>query len=277
MEPTAAAPIGATLLSALCAGMVLLSGEAAAQTRSAERKVDLELVLAADISGSMDIDEAALERQGFADAIRDPQVIDAIQRGWLGRIAVTYVEWAGQNYQRTLVDWTEISDAASAEAFAVAIESHVPRTEMYTSISALLLYATATFENNGFDGLRQVIDVSGDGPNNRGVHVLAARERALAAGVVINGLPIVNDRLGPYGLPPLKNLDLYYEDCVIGGPGAFVIVANGFEDFARAIRQKMLLEISDRAPPTIRRVAERRRPPCDAGEMQLRQRGYDDF
>ena len=251
----------------------------AAPSLAEERAVDLELVLAADISGSMDLEEATLQRQGFVEALRHPEVIEAILSGPLRRIAVTYVEWAGEPHQTTLVDWTEIGDAGAAAAFAKAVEAPPVTTALWTSISTVIDYAAARFEDNGFRGERRVIDISGDGPNNRGAYVLDARDRAVAAGIVINGLPIVNDRPGPYGLAPLPNLDLYYEDCVIGGFGAFVVVANGFADFARAIRRKMLLEIAGRVPhrPLLQPVSEGLRPPCDAGERQIRNMMYEDY
>ena len=239
-----------------------------------ERTVDLELVLAADISDSMDEEEAALQRQGFANAIHHPQVIEAIQSGPLGRIAVTYVEWSGEHIQRTLVQWTEISDTESARAFADAIEQHPMRIEKwikYTSISALIARAARSFEGNRFQGQRRIIDISGDGPNNRGTYVVHARDRAVADGITINGLPIVNNRPGPWGYPPMPDLDLYYEDCVIGGPGSFIVVADGFQDFTRAIRRKLLLEIADVAPlvPLVRLASYKIRPPCNAGEQRL--------
>ncbi len=239
---------------------------------AAERAVDLELVLAADISGSMDLEEAALQRGGFAGAIRHPQVIEAIQSGPYGRIAVAYVEWAGFLIQSTLVDWTEVADAASAAAFAEAVERPALRTGLWTSISTVIAYAARSFTGNGFRARRRIIDISGDGPNNRGINVVHARDRAVAAGIVINGLPIINGRPGLYGFPPLPDLDLYYRDCVIGGAGSFVVVADGFKDFARAIRRKMVLEIAGAAPtaPPFRLVGAKPRPPCDAGEQQLR-------
>ena len=264
------------LALATLAGLTL---PAAAPSPAQARAVDLELVLAADISGSMDLEEATLQRQGFVEALRHPDVIEAILSGPLQRIAVTYVEWAGEHYQTTLVDWTEIGDAESAAAFAKDVEAPPVTTALWTSISTLIEFAARSFEDNGFEGERRVIDISGDGPNNRGEYVVDARDRAVAAGIVINGLPIVNDRPGPYGLAPLPNLDLYYEDCVIGGFGSFVVVANGFADFARAIRRKMLLEIAGRAPPRplLRPVAERVRPPCDAGERQIRNMMHEDY
>lgn len=244
-----------------------------------ERLVDLELVLAADISGSMDLEEAGLQRRGFANAIRHPDVIEAIKSGLYGRIAVTYVEWAGAPHQVTLVDWTEISDAKTAENFALRILAVPVATAAYTSISGVIEYGGDLFVKNGFKGTRRVIDISGDGPNNSGEYVNHARDRAVQNGIVINGLPIMNDRPSRYGLPPLKNLDLYYQDCVIGGFGAFVVVANGFQDFARAVRKKLILEIAGVPPQDFKiyRAAERKRPPCNAGEIQMMNRGLNDF
>ena len=225
----------------------MLTGNRAMAT---EREVDLELVLAADISTSMDLEEAALQRRGFVLAIRHPEVIAAIQSGPLGRIAIAYMEWADYHYQNMLVDWTEVSDEASAAAFAEAIERAPLIGLDWTSISAAITYAARSIDGNGFRAYRRIIDISGDGPNNKGAYVVDARDRAVADGFVINGLPIVNDRPEPtYGFPALPNLDLYYEDCVIGGPGSFIIVADGFKDFARAIRRKMLLEIAGMVPP----------------------------
>lgn len=265
------------LLAAFCL-LLAPTGFAAA----ADRPVDLELVLAADISGSMDRAEATLQRQGFVAALRHPEVIAAIEGGMLGRIAVTYVEWAGPYFQHTLVGWTEIADAVSANRFADAVAAPQIVTERYTSIGTLINTSAARFSGNGFEGTRRVIDIAGDGPNNRGEYVHISRDRAVAAGIVINGLPIINDRPSPGGYPPMPDLDLYYEDCVIGGPGAFLVVANGFEDFARAILRKMILEIAGRTPPPERLhfAASRPRPACDFGERQLekwRPGGFFDY
>lgn len=245
---------------------------AALQPAWAQRKVDLELVLAADVSGSMDLEEAALQRQGFVSALRHPDVVATIQRGRLGRIAVSYVEWADDHFQTTLADWAEISDAASAAAFAAKVEDQPVRTAYWTSISTVISYAGRQFQNNGFSARRRIVDISGDGPNNTGEFVIHARDRALAAGITIDGLPIINGRPGPYGFMPLPNLDHYYEDCVIGGFGAFVVVAYGFRDFTRAIRRKMILEIAGVRPsrPLLHRAVAEDRPPCNAGEVQLR-------
>ena len=240
---------------------------------TAEWAVDLELVLAADISRSMDLEEAELVRQGFVRAIRHPTVIDAIQRGPLGRIAVTYLEWGGDQYQRTRVDWAEIADVSSASAFAEAVEQSSVILVEWTSISGAIAFGAQSFEGNGFRGERRIIDISGDGPNNRGVYVINARDRAVAEGIVINGLPIINERLNTYGFPPFPDLDLYYEDCVVGGPGSFIVVADGFKDFARAILHKLVTEIAGRATPLplLWLAAARPRPPCNAGEIQLQE------
>ena len=240
---------------------------------AAERAVDLELVLAVDISNSMDMEEAALVRQGFVRAFRHPDVIDAIQRGQLGRIAVTYVEWGHHQYQRTRVDWVEIADASSAAAFAEAVERSSVMLVEWTSISGAIAFGAQRFEGNGFRSERRIIDISGDGPNNNGPYVVAVRDRALAKGIVINGLPIINGRPQMYGYPTFPDLDLYYEDCVIGGPGSFVVVADGFKDFARAVLRKLVTEIAGRTLPQnfIWLAADRPRPPCSAGEIQLQE------
>ncbi len=234
--------------------------------------MDLELVLAVDISRSMDLEEAALQRQGFVRAFRHRDVIDAIQRGRLGRIAVTYVEWGSAQYQRTRVDWAEVADANSAAAFAEAVERSSVMLVEWTSISGAIAFGAQSFEANGFRSERRIIDISGDGPNNNGGYVNLARDRAVAGGIVINGLPIINDRPNTYGYPLMPDLDLYYEDCVIGGPGAFIVVADGFKDFARAILRKLVTEIAGRAPALrlLRLAADRPRPPCNAGEIRLK-------
>jgi len=210
--------------------------------------VDLELVLAVDVSGSVDEDEAYLQRQGYLRAVTHEQVIAAIQSGRLGRIAMTYVEWAGDHYQNTLVDWTIVHDMKSAQRFADKIATHPLQTEMWTSISQSINYAIDILALSPHKGARRVIDLSGDGANNSGSVVVTARDRAVELGYTVNGLPIINGRPSPYGMPQIENLDRYYRECVIGGPGAFIIVANGFDDFARAIRRKLILEIAGLTP-----------------------------
>ena len=237
------------------------------------RAVDLELVLAVDISRSMDLEEAALVRQGFVSALRHPEVIAAIERGPLGRIAVTYVEWGGERYQITRVDWAEVANAASAAAFAEAVERSSVILVEWTSISGAIAFAAQRLEDNGFQSARRIIDISGDGPNNSGPYVNQVRDWAVTNGIAINGLPIINDRPNLYGYPPFPDLDLYYQDCVIGGPGAFMVVAKGFRDFARAILSKMVTEIAGLTAPhgLLWKATAGPRPPCNAGEIQLRE------
>ena len=221
----------------------------------AEQPVDLELVLAVDVSGSVDEEEAELQRQGYVSALSDDRVIEAIKSGIIGAIAIAFVEWADPYTRNKLAEWTHISDADSARAFARALDV-APRTRgRYTSISGAIDFAMPMFGDNGFEGTRRVIDVSGDGPNNTGGIVTGPRDRAIEAGFAINGLPIVNDRPGPWGRPPMKDLDLYFQNCVIGGPRAFIVVAKGFESFALAIRRKLLIEIAGLDPNAVIRPA----------------------
>jgi len=251
----------------------------AAPAAAAPVEVDLKLALAIDVSRSIDEEEAALQRQGYIDAFRHPSVIDAIRHGPLGRIAVSYYEWSGMTEVNVVAGWTLIGDAKSANAFADLLARDSPAIGRRTGISNAIDFGANHFDNNAFTARRRVIDISGDGPNNWGELVTVARDRALARGITINGLPIVNDRPTPSGRPPLKDLDLYYRDCVIGGPGAFYVVAKDFKDFARAVLRKLILEIAalPPAPPAPRglliRVAApaRQAPPCDIGERQRRQ------
>jgi len=243
--------------------------------------VDLELVLAVDVSGSVDDEEAILQRRGYVEAFQDPMIIDAITRGRYGAIAVTYIEWAGERYQNPIVGWTRISNAKEAAEFADKLAFEPIAVNVWTSISTIITVGTQLIQQNGYNARRKVIDVSGDGANNDGELVNIARDRAIVQGITINGLPIINDRLSRYGRPQIPNLDYYYTDCVVGGPGAFIIVANGFFDYARAVRQKLILEIAGLMPeeekpaPLLQHARSDIRPPCIVGES-LRQ-DYDDF
>lgn len=245
----------------------------------AETPVDLELALAIDVSRSIDPSEARLQREGYISAFRDPKVIKAIESGMLGRIAVGYFEWAGFGHADTVVDWMLVEDAASANALANALERSDPVSASRTSISGAIDFAWPWFDNNGFDGSRRVVDISGDGPNNWGGLVTEARDRALAAGVTINGLPILDSGSGLFSRFNIGSLDLYYRDCVIGGSGAFLEVAADFNDFARAVRRKLVLEIANLRPPPIRGpiavqadTGAGASPPCDIGETLWRDR-----
>lgn len=238
----------------------------------AQTQVDLELVLAVDISLSMDLEEQRLQREGYVAAFRDPEIQRAILNGAHGRIAVAYLEWAGPASQHVVVPWTLIDSRASAEAFAAALERmQISRARM-TSISAALDTAGRLLKSNAFKGERQVIDVSGDGPNNAGRPVVQARDELLAEGVVINGLPVLLRSAMPSGNFDINELDAYYEACVIGGPGAFVIPVRERSEFGAAIRRKLLLEISGialepRLVP-VQALAAPRAPDCMVGERQ---------
>lgn len=211
--------------------------------------VDLELVLAVDISGSIDDDESRLQREGYLAALIHPSVIEAVGSGPFGRVAITYIEWAGDDFQQTVVDWMLVEDEASARTFVATLAETPRRTERWTSISTAIDFAVPMFDGNAYEGTRRVIDVSGDGYNNRGRQVTVARDDAVGAGITINGLPIINHRPSPGGgWPAATKLDEYYEKNVIGGPGAFIVVAEGFEDFARAILSKLVLEIAGLTP-----------------------------
>ncbi|MDX1540581.1 MAG: DUF1194 domain-containing protein [Geminicoccaceae bacterium] len=213
-----------------------------------EVPVDLELVLAVDISGSVDEVEARLQRAGYVTALRHPDVIEAIQGGMIGRIAVSYVEWANEFYQHTVLDWTLLEQPGDAVAFSDALAEAPLMSVPWTSLSGAIDHAAALFDANGYDGVRRVIDVSGDGYNNRGRLPELARDEAISDGITINGLPIVNDRPNPWGGAPPADLDRYFEERVIGGPGAFIVIAEDYTDFASAILSKLLLEIAGDVP-----------------------------
>jgi hypothetical protein len=226
---------------------------AASPASSQEVPVDVELVLAVDISGSVDQTEANQQRQGYVAALADPAVARAIRSTFTGRVAVTYVEWAGDDMQEVVVPWTVLDGDASTKAFAAALAEAPYRRAMWTSISGVIDFSAPLFDDNGFAGERRVIDVSGDGVNNRGRLVTQARDEAVARGIVINGLPILNDRSQPMGMPtPMEiALDRYYAESVIGGPGSFIVPATGFEEFKEAILQKLILEIAGNVPRSL--------------------------
>jgi hypothetical protein len=217
-------------VAAMLGGLALLSA-AVAQ----EQEVDLELVLAVDVSRSMDPTEQELQKDGYVVALQHPEVLAAIRAGMLGKIAVTYVEWAGASSQQVIAPWALIEDAQSAASFAYQISAAQPSRTMRTSISGAIIFASGLFEGNGFIATRQVIDVSGDGPNNAGSPVLQAREAVLDRGITINGLPIMihDDRFSSYSI---RELDFYYEDCVIGGPAASQARVNSRRLFQRRDR-----------------------------------------
>jgi len=173
-------------------------------------------------------------------AISDPEVVRAITLGMLGRIAITYFEWAGDTWQVPVLDWTLIDSPQTAQAFADKLAAAPLESGPWTSISDAIRTATPMFDVNQFEGTRRIIDISGDGPNNTGGLVEPERDLAAANRITINGLPIINDRFN-ISRAPMPNLDLYYQNCVIGGPSAFLVVAHGFKSFAQAIRRKLIL------------------------------------
>lgn len=212
-------------------------------------EVDVELMLAVDISRSMDIEELAVQRAGYVAALRDPSVHRAIRGGLLGRIAISYVEWAGAGKRETVIDWTLIDGPDSARDVADLLTWHPVQAATGTSISDVIGFSARDMARNGFEGLRRVIDISGDGPNNTGPMVTAARDAAVAAGITINGLPLMmKARDGPFSL---RDLDVYYEDCVIGGPQSFVLPVWDSAKFADTIRRKLILEIAGIARPRV--------------------------
>jgi hypothetical protein len=215
-------------------------------TQAADLPVDLELILAVDVSRSMDLDEQKLQRDGYLAAITHPDVVSAIVEGRHGKIALSYIEWAGPDTQYTVVDWRAIDGMASAEAFAAQLAQAPIQQFRGTSISNSLAFVAPQFENNGYQATRRVIDVSGDGPNNMGIPIELARAPIVDAGITINGLPIMIKQAG--GFASIDNLDAYYKDCVIGGFGAFLVVVRSADQFAEAIRRKLVLEIAGRAP-----------------------------
>ncbi len=244
-------------------------------TRASAEEVDLELVLAVDVSFSMDEDEQRLQRLGYVEAIRSTEVLSAIKDGIHGKIAVAYMEWAGAAEQRVIVDWQVISDAASAEAFTARLGQQPIRRVFRTSISEALSVATDLIAENGYEGIRKVIDVSGDGPNNQGRLVTAARDRAVAAGITINGLPLMLKR-SANSYFDLPNLDEYYTTCVIGGNGAFLVPVRDIEAFGEAVRRKLVLEIaggpSERLTVVPAQMTVQVDPFCTIGERIWRSR-----
>ena len=250
--------------------LVLALGEARARG-----PVDVELVLAVDVSFSMDPEEQRLQRDGYIEAFRDPEVLPAIANGIHGRIASTYIEWAGAGRTRTLVPWMAISNRATVEEFVERLSREPFSRLSRTSISTGLIAAMEAFNASPFEPVRRVIDVSGDGPNNDGPRVVPVRDAIVEQGVVINGLPIVLNRQtsgrGNWG--DIPNLDDYYEDCVIGGPGSFSIPIRERSEFVPATRRKILMEIANLVPerePRVMRASTAPRVSCEIGEQMFR-------
>jgi len=222
-------------------GAVVGLSTAGYRAARADDPVDVSLVLAVDVSRSIDEDEARLQREGYRAALSDPRIVAAIRGGMIGAIGLAYVEWAGIEYQQLVIPWTRIGTQRDADAWA-AILAEAPRVSLRrTSISGGIEFARRVLEEAPWEATRRVIDVSGDGVNNSGPSVEEARDRAVAEGITINGLPILNDR-PPFGAGPA--LEPYFRERVIGGFGAFVIPAEDFDAFGQAVRRKLLREIA---------------------------------
>ena len=268
---------------AIAAVAVAVAAYAAPTPRFADKSpnaipVDVELVIAVDVSYSMDPDEQALQREGYVLALSSPEFLRALREGANGKIAVTYFEWAGQHNQQIIMPWRLITGPESADAVAAEIARAPFRRATRTSIAGALRFAKPLFDNSGYRGLRRVIDVSGDGANNDGPLVAPMRDEVLAAGITINGLPIMLKRSNP-GTMDIEELDIYYEDCVIGGPGAFVVPIRERDQFIVATRTKLVLEIAGLTPEprVVPAAAEAPRVSCTIGERRWRERfgGYD--
>ena len=273
------------IASIVTAAGLALAASAAPSLRIADKSpsavpVDVELVIAVDVSFSMDPEEQALQREGYVQALTSREFMRALREGANGKIAITYFEWAGEFDQKIVMPWRLIEGPESADSVAAEIAAAPYRRASRTSISGGLTFAKPLFDHSGYRGLRRVIDVSGDGANNSGPLVVPTRDDVLAAGITINGLPIMLKR--PLrGTMDIENLDVYYEDCVIGGPGAFVVPIHERKQFIEATRTKLVLEISGREPsPRIVPVsADKPRISCTIGEKMWQDRwggrGFD--
>jgi hypothetical protein len=265
--------MGAVLVAgAIAAGDV--AGIAAPDSRSQlidpkdnSSTVDIELVIAVDVSYSMDLDELAVQREGYARAIVSKEFLQALRTGPNSKISVTYFEWSASSDQKIIIPWRVIDGPETADAVADEIMNTPVRRGSRTSISGAISFAIPLFDEDPHRGLRRVIDISGDGPNNNGVPVTPVRDEALAKGIVINGLPIMIKEPS-YSTMDIDNLDWYYEDCVIGGPGAFVVPIKDRENFKEAIRTKLIREVAGRTPERPVRPASDKEPrvSCTIGE-----------
>jgi uncharacterized protein DUF1194 len=227
--------------------LVALAAAAFAPAAARAQQVDLLLVLAADVSRSVDHPKFMLQREGYAAAISNPQVLDAIRSGANGKIALTFVEWSGVGAQKIVIDWTVIDSPAAARRFGDQLVEAPRSFADRTSISGGIEFAMAQLKRSPLESPRRTIDVSGDGTNNAGRDVALARDEAVAQGITINGLVILSQNQVPWNpehTNPPGGLENYYRDNVIGGPGSFVLAAEGFESFGKAIIKKMIAEIA---------------------------------
>jgi hypothetical protein len=272
-------------IAVVCAALFFSAAASAtlyqfSDTRSDAIPVDVELVIAVDVSYSMDPEEQRLQREGYIRALTSREFLKALREGAHGKIAVTYFEWAGQHDQKIVMPWRLIEGPESADAVAAEIANAPYRRASRTSISGGLIFGSKLFETSGYRGTRRVIDVSGDGTNNAGELIVPTRDAVLAQGITINGLPIMLKRPNSGSLD-IENLDVYYEDCVIGGAGAFVVPIHNTEQFIDATRTKLILEIAGRQPEPhiVPASADKPRVSCTIGERMWQERwggrGYD--
>lgn len=252
-------------------------------TQARSEPVDVELVLAVDVSLSMSPTELEIQRKGYAAALTHDSVLQAIADGAHGKIAVTYVEWAGTNMQRVVVPWTAIATREDAEGVVERLNAGIPNSARRTSISAALQFGGDLFAESGFRGAKRVIDISGDGPNNQGAPVTVMRDQLVRQGITINGLPLMT-RGGFSSVFDLPDLGRYYSKCVIGGPGAFMVPVNDWTQFPEAVRRKLVMELAglgsshwaaeEAANPTVLLAADEEPFDCLIGEKMWRDRRW---
>lgn len=238
----------AATFGALKAGAAFLAAVSAAVAgrgfaQQGDVNVDIELVLAVDVSRSMMAEELAIQRRGYVEALADPAISAAILSGRHGRVALTYVEWSGEAEQRVVVPWRLIASVEDARDFAGELDAAPANSSFRTSVSAALRFSARLFDGNGFASASRIIDISGDGANNDGGPVEAARSDVVARGITINGLPIVTG-IGLMGRVEFADVEGFYRNCVIGGPGAFAIPVREWRQFGEAVRRKLQLELS---------------------------------
>ena len=231
---------------------LLLVGFVFAPLAARAADVDLLLVLAADVSRSIDAAKFQLQRDGYIAAVSDSRVLDTIRAGRTGRIGLTFIEWSGVGAQRVVIDWMAIGDAASAKEFGDRLLESPRSFADRTSISGAIEFAMAQLARAPFSGARQTIDISGDGTNNSGRDVAELRDQAVAKGITVNGLAILSETPLPWNpehTNPPGGLQHYYRNNVIGGPGAFVMIAKNFDSFGEAIISKIIAEVAQAQEP----------------------------
>ncbi|WFU41572.1 DUF1194 domain-containing protein [Bradyrhizobium sp. CB82] len=266
--------LGAMLVAgALACGAVAAAPGQRSDLAEKPASVDIELVIAVDISYSMDPDELALQREGYAQAIVSREFLQALKAGPNGKIAVTYFEWSATSDQKIIIPWRLIDGPETADSVANEIMKAPIRRGSRTSISGAIQFAMPLFDEDPYRGLRRVIDISGDGPNNNGSPITPVRDEALGKGIVINGLPIMV-REPSQTSTDIENLDWYYEDCVIGGPGSFVVAIQDRDNFKEAIRTKLLLEVAGWRPEqrVVPVAGAQPRISCEIGEKLWQER-----